>query len=570
MDYLQRIFYSKKLINFAILLISIIIFVAVFSLLKNNTVGVNEIEFFAKNLYKSPDAFQTLLLPADGKHISNLVLYAMDYFSDTFKIHPNTIMATFGAGFRAVLSIILCYLLASSAFMYSKKSLLFPLFMLISFICVLYRIFDCSFMTITAYSYFYGYLTGLIIYFLFWHIVIKHVTDGKVPQTKYIPLYCIIAFLLGISNEPANAASIVTILLLLRLCFLIFAQKSKWKPMLIIEKFKNLGLSVYLPILALLGGMVLYCLNPSFQDSAMEKFSLSSWAAVVDFLKYFPSFLIAYLKVVFVKNGINFLLILFLALSVLFYGIDKRRDRRFVFITIMMIVGMCAFLFALIFFGKTFPFNPDGFWLYNSDYLAVFNICLFTTVLSLLGYLLSIMDSLPENNQKKITIWVTIVILLIGYKALSVTDDVAEQYIRKVYQLEEQRKNLYMGDKMYLYYAHKNLPIVLPIDLSNSHSLLFFILTTHDKNLHQTKQLTPEDIEKSSIFDTKYWDIYMSSIYHVKGKGIIKFLPEEEALAHYKKSGGIMDNKEIEEADFQKLFDKDFVLKSSKEQNIKK
>ena len=118
--------------------------------------------------------------------------------------------------------------------------------------------------------------------------------------------------------------------------------------------------------------------------------------------------------------------------------------------------------------------------------------------------------------------------------------------------------NTYITDKMFLFYILKNQPIVLG-----------------NKFLHNVVGVVNPDVYREDITETEVknsrWFNYIGFIYpkvvdtsKYNQNNKIYFKSEEAAMEEFIKAGGNFEKGEIEKADFNRLYNKDFILNHKK------
>lgn len=492
------------------------------------------------------------------------------------KIHPQDFAPTVAAILKAINISLLCLIVSSFMFINKKKNFTFPILLLFVFyyfysLSVKYNINE-----IVNDSPHYGYLFSFIIYALFWLMLINHYVKGEKLGRKYILPYCIIASLAGLND--AFTTQILFSLLCLGGFIFIDSKLKKMTPQetdnsvstKLSEKILNI---IYIPAFFLSVALSYYGVWADKHVVGFIQPSSSISNFIMDMAKLLHEFIFAYIKSIFTDHIIQYILIVILITAVYFLYRQKEQWKKIIFAALSMILGYCIFFFGLIIGGKNTFYVAGKFWIDHADLQLGLVMNLLLVTLLLLGYVLKAVES-----NKKIYYILTFTILASMIFQMS-SKDPYQNYIINCSLQKDARSELYKAEKMYLFYALKNQPIILSNKvLANPYIASNFYVGTRpqmpEKQLRllekfETERGRPEmnnyeysvnKIAKITFSDNFYNTRYIPSMYKKVKPEPYKFIRDKEALKLFYNAGGTFRPGEIDKAVFQNLYNYDFIL----------
>lgn len=424
-------------------------------------------------------------------------------------IHVQNALSSIGVCMYAIIQLFLFTVVGCFYLLKNKNIFIF----LLPFLFVT-GIFYCNYMeehffyyTIVSFQYGYMFATATVLSFLL--LLYNYVLNGKLPDRKYLWLTCLLGFCAGNSTQFMCYTVIITIFLL----FMTYFIKRKFN----VKKIKNLIKlkRVFLPVLSFFSGFVLMVACPGFWNEVAWRHA-KSFEEIKDI---FVPFLKGVFNVVILRYQRFLYLVLFLILAIIIIGIIKKQFKNNLLKCIIIcfpIVGAFGYFLTLILAGSTFPSEELKFWFYEPFYHFCYLMILSTVVSMLFGFLIS------ETKNRIFKFCFCIIFILFSSQIINHVS--FEKYIGIKEEIKNNRINEYINEKMILYYYHNGI-----------------------EEMKITKVSLP------------YQD-YFYKIYNIKLLNNPVIVEKEEAIAHYNSLGGTFSSKELKRTDFQKLYDKDFVL----------
>lgn len=524
--------------------------------------------FLGKDLLSGDDVFQfvfhpnktflnDLMLSDHGSYLSWIMLKISSHGSSMlFGLHPQS---NYLSGIiRGIDIALLCLLIPSFLFLKKKDNYLMPFFIIFSFICFL-DIIKIEPKVLTDLSQHFRYIFGSLFYFGFWFISINCFLENRLPEKKDLCRNVVLAFVVGFSNEFCSLSTLGTIVFFFMYAFWSFGVKSKWVMSEIYSKFKKLGKGIYFPLLSFFMGIILCLFNPSFIEIFKDRVFLGEHNFIAGTLRLFPEFLSVYVKVLFKLNLLPFCIILLFIGMILLYK-EKIPDYSKVLISSLSILfGVCLFYFSLIICGKTNFYNVNHFWIEHNDLQILLKLVLLAVVFLLFGALLKVPDIRKAFKSK---IGVSIFLIIAVLFGLIFRNNIKRFYytLRAHYVwlyrlLDNKRSTFYKTEKMYIFYLLKNKTAVLSKDNLTEDGLV---------DLNEIFDSPKEKNSNDVINDSPFLTVYYPAIYKEKKITGYKLVNDSEAMKEFALNSGVFEKDEIKKANFNRLFDKDFVLNKKK------
>lgn len=518
--------------------------------------------FLRQDLLSGDDVFQCALLPI--KTCLNGIMFAdhgcylcwimtkIVSLGSSFSVHPqNNYLSGLARGLDIA---ILCFLIPSFAFLKKKDNYLMPLLIVFSFIYFL-SVIRLEPKVLTDYSQHFRYIFGSLFYFGFWSIAISCFLEEKLPEKKEVYLNSLLAFIVGFSNEFCSLSTLGAIIVLFIYAIFSFGLESKWVVAEIFSKFKKLGQGIYIPLCSFIVGLILWLLNPSFVELFKNKV-LPGGQPVAETSKTFLEFFSVYFNELFKLNLLQFVVILLFAGLILFYRNKISKIAQIFVSALSLLVGSCFFYFMPVVFGET------NFSSYN-DLQILWKLVLLAVMFLLFGALLKVEDIRNAFKNKVVVVVFLIFSILLSFAFKNNIKrfyfSVKAHYVWLHDLLGDKRRAFYKTEKMYDFYVLKNKAAVLSKDGIDQDGFVNLI----DVFGYQKKK----DVN-GTVQDSPFIEFYYPATYKDAKIVEYKFVDDKEAMKEFAFNGGAFEKGEIDKADFNKLFDKDFVLnKKSKAKN---
>ena len=262
---------------------------------------------------------------------------------------------------------------------------------------------------------------------------------------------------------------------------------------------------------------------------------------IINVIKSIPVFGLNYIKYVFLKHIIGLGLIIIQSIIILKNLSRKEKEEAYaekqtIKIIFCFIFGICIFFLSLIGLEK-YDYNPSLYWISHPDLHIMFNI-----LLSAFNFLL--LNLLIRNKTVK-EIHINILLIIIACVLIK----------RNFGYYDYNLKHLVIPQKIQTYKAEKIIKLASmrkrPAYLSRE-----LFLNNYNWGFFEAVNERKENI----LYTTSpYIDFINNTSKNIKINTQYIFTSEEEAEQEFKKNGGIFTEEELNNIDFNKLNDEDFI-----------
>ena len=476
--------------------------------------------------FKEDDIYciTTDVWPDHGEYLtsfcSNFIVW---WLPEMLHIHPQNFVDPFGVLVRCILLVGGCYLMASFVYMNNLKKTFMPFFIILSFYLTLVS-FNYEYRAFYLYAGFFRFHFPLILSMAFWLLIYKNVINEQKKVDKSTVFEVIISFLAGWSSEFISLFSMIP------LGFLGLAK-------LIKEKRKFFDKNTILSIAFIIGGLLVigqsyfmqyansYCTNPPIPLGTF----LSEYWDLVIIRHLFPIY--------------NIIILIFLL------KMTNKLNSRILIPAVSFAISPYIVM-GMFFFAGVYQWDFSHSWLYHGHFHQVMDNFLFCIQFFLFG---NVLTGLETCDKKKscLLMMIFIIVFQILYSFNSFKAYCTDGINHHKYN---DKMNTYITDKMFLFYILNDKPIVL------GNKFVHNVVGVVDPDVYS------EDIKETEVEHSRWFE-YIRYIYpkvvdvskYDKSKKIY-FKPEDIAMEEFIKAGGNFEDGEIEKSDFNRLYDKDFVL----------
>lgn len=486
-----------------------------------------------------PVSWEKFYKPIHGRYFSE-ILQRFIGFANIWGIHPMDYINSYGALIKAVIWAWICYIITCSMYIGRKKDILFPLYMLLCFFVTL--MINC--IEYNNNTQFFGYSAMLVLLFLSWLLVIEYFIEKKIPtERKEIVKISILAFLLGMSTMYMDVSFLFLIILLFVYNFFTFIYRDKLSFREGLNKIKNLGKGIYIPLGMFFISFFAAYMNPFFwQHAARDKHIFLTVDFFKECLDVFQEFLTQFYIYIINYNSsyLIFILLMLLMISL------RRNDREYRFINIISFILLSSLLFYLFLgiFGKT---NYDGgFWLGHTGLTKVLKTSLIFIVFCVFGEFWS---SLNLSRNKKLILQIVIIALIFVFPNVRENIKASYSYYIKILPSEYKaiRTTWYKLDYMTLFFIYKDKDIYIPVSSIKELQNTNYFLSYEDRNM------SPEEILDSNDISLNHYIYYLMLSYKIPDTVQIRDIhitSDEEAYKKFNELGGTFDDEELEKLKF--------------------
>lgn len=504
----QKVFNSSIL--FLVLILEFLIFVYLFS---NSFISVDDVDLRCnslKDIFISPTLglFPSSIL---GKLFGVFIPY-------TLNMHPSFFMSNCFCYIEAVIVLFFIFILNNVLFINKKLNF----FYIISFVFLssflLFVSQERAHLFLYVYEGFFRMLMPSFVFVLLFYTNLKNINENSI--SKNLSLF-LLTFLSCIWNELICITVTIGSIL-----FFLFSIKE-------IKSEKNFIIR-FLPIIISLCSCFLLIKMEVFVRHSENPINLEH---IIQTIKLIPDFSIKYIYHIFFKH-IFMYIILFSQIAILIFKFKENENvRETIKIIICYLFGILTFFFMLIGLGKTHYIEGE-YWIVHYDLHAIYNIVLCSFNLALLNLVIR------YNLIKELFIGIMLFISSIYF--------IKSDYIF----YKDIIKNMLNPRAIEVYKAEKIMRLA-----SYKQKIIYL-----DKKLLEEPgnwALFPHffGTEENVLYTESPYIIYLNQFENEnKINQSYMFTDIETVENEFRKNGGVFTEEELENIDFNRLRDKNFVL----------
>ena len=515
-------------------------------------------DFAMSFLYDSN--FWNVLKESDhGRYFSTIYMkFVVTYSMWIQNIHPNMdVFPKIVTGFNIALLTLIISRFITAPF----KSRLSPLWFLITFV-ILMNIYWISPTNIYRYNQHFAYQSNLIWFFLGWGVFSSYIINNTKPLSKDLLRNSFLSFMLGVTAHFNTISSIGILGVLFCYAFIVFVIQEQKNINKVFQNFKNLGRGVYIPLLTFVIGNILYFSASSFQRLLSSRTSAEG-SRILHTFSLLPEFFPRWIWHVFISTQARYFIVAIIISSIiiLWNKTNIQKHIRVLVIAWALVIGAGFFNASLILTGKSY-YDEVSFWLISSDLKLLTRMIFLSALWLLLGYIISIykdifQDTFIKKDPTK-KLYINIIVFLLILVAPAVKAVKLIQNSDFITNSKEYRTNWYITEKIYRFYSLQKLDAVLP--------------APQDQSPYWHRQLYHSSVESPIDWTGGAYITYNYPLVYYKEQELRNQSPYKDhfvsysmtnndiALTIYSNMGGIFTDQELEELNFNKLFDTNFVL----------
>lgn len=366
------------------------------------------------------------LFPEHGRYIATYMNNLLtEILPEYLNIHPNDFQQIFVIPLKAVCTILLCILLANSAFIFSKRKSFLENFnpaIIVVYSTIFLSLYNENFISHDEYKFlhifentvFLEYIMSIPIFVLFFSIfTYLYIYQDKITNInkKELSAFLILTFALGITVEPINVPVFAILVILLLFNYLTKRSIIPDNPL------NDNVFSFFSKVFAVYSvSTFLYYFTTVIHWHHHDVFNCS----FDDYKTYIVTYFVPYIKdyfSYFISKESIMLLPILIILAVLFFNkkhYDNTSKNRFIF---FLIINMTIFL---IFYFSLFllKFLNSEFYIHLNKWIYMYKlIILFWLTLSI-GYLIDMNKAINEKYSQIIKILLCVFVLIVFCKSL--------------------------------------------------------------------------------------------------------------------------------------------------------
>jgi len=263
-----------------------------------------------------------------------------------------------------------------------------------------------------------------------------------------------------------------------------------------------------------------------------------------------PEFIPAWFSNVLIENtAIYFIVaIIISSIIILWNKINIQKNIRVLVMAWALVIGAGFFNASLILTGKS---HYDSFWLIHPDLKVLTRMMFLSALWILIAYVISLYK---DTFYKKI--YIVLFLLALVYPTFKITEQTLNiDYIKNA---KEYKKIWYITEKIYRFYSLQKLDAILPADQEQS--------PYWHRQLYNSSIESPVDWTGWAYISHNYPFIYYRE-QELREQSPYKdhfvsytMTNNDIALTMYSNMGGVFTDQELEDLNFNKLFDTNFVL----------
>ena len=481
--------------------------------------------------FKEDDIFSVIseFWPDHGEYLTSfLASFTIWWLPEMLHIHPQNIVDPWGVLLRCIILVWGCFVMASFVSPKNQNKIYMPFFILLSFYLTLAS-FNYEYRVFYIYAGFFRFYFPLALNMLFWLMVYKNSSENS-NNTKFnFMIFILTAFLAGFSSEFISLFSLIPLSVIG--IVKIFRKQLKFSDKNTIGAFAFIFGSITVMVQAyLFSYSFTYFQNP---QADLKLFLDEYWNLVV-IQHIMPVFVIAVL--IFILKILN--------------KINKNT-----LITVLSFTAAPFIVMGSLWFGGLYDHDFSHTWLFHGHFHQTIDNIYFCIQFFLFGLILQDLNFAETDKNSVVKKCISMLLITIFIQIIySFNSFYAYCRDGRNHHKYNDKMNTYITDKMFLFYILKNQPIVLG-----------------NKFLHNVVGVVNPDVYREDITETEVknsrWFNYIGFIYpkvvdtsKYDQNNKIYFISEEDAMEEFKKAGGNFEEGEIEKADFNRLYDKKFVL----------
>lgn len=512
------------------------------------------------------------LTPEHGRFIQSLQMKTLCcWVPKLLHIHPNSMsyVNSFVVGLNFTL---LCFATAMFGFVGQKKTKMVPLIAVGVFLfCLNLLISSDSIQELRVLTFHFAYIFGLVMFFAFLLIFgeVLYTPPPRKSASKTVIFCSVLSFLAALNDTYAYIGIISIFFAFCVSIFMILLQSCKNHDFS--DSFKSFCKKYYvlisMSVCFVIGGIIAISTTLRMEGDRFVESNFDS-----SFSNFCNLFLPQFWDACILRH-LPFVLLLLLLFTILLLNSDK--DKKSVFYPMFLTVGIFGFFFMLFFGGSKCYYEIDKFWIYQRDLQNNYLIILIAINLILWGFL--------KINKRKIFNAIMVICICSTFCFLPKIESIYSQELQKSTLA---RKTMYMSEKMYLFYIYNQETPILPMSALKQYiSESFYLLSNYIKTEYDiyisayvyllgmdnfedvnTYNSVEEATKKIRFSSTWFRTVYVPKIYNLSDEECLEygFDDDDKALRKFSDKGGTFTVEELEQLNFSKLLDRDFVLNKKK------
>ena len=378
---------------------------------------------------------------------------------------------------------------------------------------------------------FYRYFFSLLFFSIFWNYIFKNILiNCKKTNIPELILICFCGYVIGSSIEITIFTS--TFLSILLVSYHLIEK--------LIKKQKiNLSKKFYIPVTFLFSSAILFTTSNGFKEVASQR----GMSNIHFNLQEFQEFCELYWQVCITNEFFYWILFFALMIGSFFYAIRKNEIKKAI-LPILLQFSIMTVMFSLYLCGKTG--HNENFFLLHANVAFIYKMLLLYPLLMYTGYFLR---NLSRQFNKKVILTILIIINITGifnYIKENIKH-ITLEYKYKRDMVINIKKETYKMEKILRFYYLKDMIPYIPTYMRSipNQGYAFSYVNIHDNPNCYNDQTTIS---------------YFPRIYKDTKSKQLGYCYCDNAIEKFYDAGGVFTEEELNNIEFQRLLDKDFVL----------
>ena len=450
-------------------------------------------------------------------------------------LHPSDFIGPYSGFVRGLLTVAILMTIAYWGCFYKKSKTLF-LFLYVVLIAFFFWSAPQCMMLMCNFN-FYRYFLPMIFLVLFWNFLLKNLlAKRKKINFFYLAVACFSGYVTATSVEITIFSTLmcITLIILYSIFVNVFIKNDKLKKSLKL----NLDINFWLPILFFCVFIILFTTSQGFKEIACDSRGLGRIAVDFDMVKEFMK---VFFDLYIVKKLFYVLSFVVLFTMSAFIAVRKNKIKKIIF-PFFYVISLYSVIFSLIFLGKTHYFGD--FWITHSNIIFLYDLLLIFITLYCLSFVLQ--NPIIKNIKVRRTIIAILAGIMFFQSFICCKEGISDSKDQNNY-LYAYKKSMYISEKMLRFYCLKDEIAILP-------KKLFMSLRYEVWTFEATQK------ENDYYINSVITDSYYKRIYHDTTHKYIGFVLRDDAVEQFYKNGGSFSKEELENVQFSRLFDENFVL----------
>lgn len=462
-------------------------------------------------------------------------------------IHPENFQISYHAVIRAVFMTFT--LLATGRFvsLYEKSKLLYLFFYIFLIVLTIKYIPESG--IIYVYYAFYRYCFSILFFSLFWIFIYKNITWLEDNKSKWKLIgVSLCGYVIGTSSEIIFFTSCTLISLIIVWKLISFILKNKVKNNTVKNSLQiRLNRNFYIPVIFFAMGVTLFVSSIGFREVSAER----GMTNIVVTRDLFNEFMYHFMNNCIYSIKEFWIAYIILVCFILYLSIRNKDFKVLIFVSCLLFSLMLVIL-SLVLCGKT---NGNFFFINHGNILFLYKMLVLIPFGIMISYISKYIFKDNKYHSLIVSCLAAILFFFVNINLLINNTNIIQDIISSQDFLLKQKQNNYISEKITRYYYLNEKPVILSVELADENTHYLDKIDETTNTVYEINQLT----------HAVYYNIY-KTIPDVSPYICVK----DNAIDELYNNGGYVTKEELNNLDFNRLYDENYVLKSFEDNHSEK